>query len=599
MGRRQGVGGATKSVAVKFIIPSKTNSERHREMFLSEARLSMMLSHSNVIQVFDAGEDDGRLYMVMEWVDGMNLSQFLAHLRNDGKQPSLSLGGFVIGEVLKGLAYAHNLYHEGRQITIVHRDISPQNVLVSVSGEVKLLDFGVARLAQEETSGVHIKGKLRYMAPEHLGGSSKAPTVDVYGAGAILHELIEGTKYREGADEMQLYNQILGGHTPPLSRTDTPAELAALRASMLEPDEHKRVQSADHALEMLEGWPGYRSAAGELGRLVRGYMGVNTPRSGIHMRAVPKGAATVDALADTTPPTAATNTRQGAGTGATSPELSASAPGMGTDPSGVPMPGPGVPTAAGMATAASGPLVVRKKGTSALLLGVGAGLLCAVGAVGVVVAMRGDSGDAASESEVAQADVSHAGSDNTPEPEPEPDTAVGAADPEPPKPLEVGGESASDSVAAGDSAADAPEAEPGEGDADAPDVVADAAPEEPPADQPKTSSTRRKKKGSKSSRKPSSSATPAPEPVKKPDPPKATKSYKLKIRSPLTVAYVKIGKSREFVLEPMKITKLPLGKHKVMWRPSKDQPFVQGGTINLTAGDSGVIRITTGGAKVE
>ncbi len=380
MGRRTGVGGATKSVAVKFIIPSKTNSERHREMFLSEARLSMMLSHSNVIQVFDAGEDDGRLYMVMEWVDGMNLSQLLAHMRQEGKQPSLSLGGYVIGEILKGLAYSHNLYHEGQQITIVHRDISPQNVLVSVSGEVKLLDFGVARLAQVETSGVHIKGKLRYMAPEHLGGNSKAPTVDVYGAGAILHELVEGEKFRAGADEMQLYNQILGGHMPPLTRADTPPELAALREAMLDPDEHRRVPSADRALEMLEGWVGYRSSAGELSRLVRGYMGVNTPRSGIHRQSSSAhGDPRIDAMADTAPPTAATSTRQQ--TGATSPELSASTPGSGTDPTGVPM---------GLAMASSEPVVIRKKGTSALLFGVGAGLLCAAGAVGVVVMMKGE-----------------------------------------------------------------------------------------------------------------------------------------------------------------------------------------------------------------
>ena len=481
MGRRQGVGGATKSVAVKFIIPSKTNSERHREMFLSEARLSMMLSHSNVIQVFDAGEDEGRLYMVMEWVDGMNLAQLLAHMRNEGKAPSLSLGGYVIGEVLKGLAYAHNLYHEGRQITIVHRDISPQNVLVSVSGEVKLLDFGVARLAQEETSGVHIKGKLRYMAPEHLGGSSKAPTVDVYGAGAILHELIEGTKYRAGADEMQLYNQILGGHTPPLTRADTPAEMAALRNTMLDPDENARVQGADLALEMLEAWPGYRSAAGELGRIVRGYMGVNTPRSGIHMKAVPQ---TIDAHADTAPPTAATNTRQGHATGATSPEVSASMPGAGTDPSVGPI---------GMHTDTSQPIVIQKKGTPALLLGVGAGLLVAVGAIGVAVAIKGGK-----EPEVAAAAAeveakAPAETKTALEPDPKEQAPSDAAA----KPLEVPD---AEPEPAADPAADGGGEPPPEVGAVEPEVApdADVEPEEPAVAQPEPKPQARcNRKGSK------------------------------------------------------------------------------------------------------
>lgn len=575
MGRRQGVGGATKSVAVKFIIPSKTNSERHREMFLTEARLSMMLSHSNVIQVFDAGEDDGRLYMVMEWIDGMNLSQLLAQMRAEGKLPSLSLGGYVIGEVLKGLAYAHNLYHEGRQITVVHRDISPQNVIVSVSGEVKVLDFGVARLAQEETSGIHIKGKLRYMAPEHLGGSSKAPTVDIYGAGAIFHELLEGTKYRDGADEMQLYNQILGGHTPPLNREGMPPEVVALRAAMLDPDENTRVQSSDLALEQLEAWPGYRSAAGELGRLVRGYMGVNTPRSGIHMQAVSH--ATVDAMADTAPPTAATNTRQ---TGATSPEMSASMPGAGTDP--------GIP--AGIATATSQPFVVpSKKGGSALLLGVGAGLLCAAGAVGVAVALKDDKGTS-DRTEVALAQ----GPAEPDSIEDEPPVGEGPGDSkaQEPSPLEI-------------AAAPEPVAVPPEAPLDAvpeasPDTPALAEPEpEPEAKSPRRNRSKGGKSGTKSGQ--GSGSTPVADKPSKPLPPKATPTMKvsLKLKKPLTVAYVRIDGGSELVLEPMRKVQLSIGKHTIMWRPSRDQPYVQSKPVTLKAGGKSTIRITSSGARLE
>lgn len=586
MGRRQGVGGATKSVAVKFIIPSKTNSERHREMFLTEARLSMMLSHSNVIQVFDAGEDDGRLYMVMEWIDGMNLSQLLAQMRAEGKLPSLSLGGYVIGEVLKGLAYAHNLYHEGRQITVVHRDISPQNVIVSVSGEVKVLDFGVARLAQEETSGIHIKGKLRYMAPEHLGGSSKAPTVDIYGAGAIFHELLEGKKYRDGADEMQLYNQILGGHTPPLDREGMPPEVAALRAAMLDPDENTRVQTSDLALEQLEAWPGYRSAAGELGRLVRGYMGVNTPRSGIHMQAVSH--ATVDAMADTAPPTAATNTRQ---TGATSPEMSTSMPGAGTDP--------GIPT--GIATATSQPFVVpSKKGGSALLLGVGAGLLCAAGAVGVALALKDDK-PTSDKTEVALAQEPDEEPDEEPEEGPEerlkgPDDSKA----EEPSSLEIG--AAPDPGAL---AADTPEAIPEANPEANPEASGDAPvlPAEPEPEPEPKSPRRNRSKGGKSGTKSGqgSSSAPVAEKPSKPLPSKAKPTMKvsLKLKKPLTVAYVKIDGGSELVLEPMRKVQLSIGKHAIMWRPSRDQPYVQSKPVTLTAGGKSTIRITSSGARLE
>ncbi len=601
MGRRTGVGGATKSVAVKFIIPSKTASERHREMFVSEARLSMMLSHSNVIQVFDAGEDQGRLYMVMEWVDGMNLSQLLGMMRSAGQLPTLSVAGFVIGEVLKGLAYAHNLFHEGRQITIVHRDISPQNVLVSVSGEVKLLDFGVARLAQEETSGIHIKGKLRYMAPEHLGGNSKAPTVDIYGAGAILHELIDGQKFRAGADEMQLYNQILGGHTPPLSRADVPAALSQLRAGMLDPDEHRRTASADQALEALEAWPGYRSAAGELSRLVRGFMGVAAPRSGIHMH--PAGApGGIDALADTAQPsagTAATATRGGSygdgSGGSTHPELSTSQPG--TDPSGVPV---NVPTVT------SSPLAPRRSALP-LLLGAGAGMLVAAGAVAMALSMKGSAqnSDADADADLREDEASVAVAEQAPG-----DVAddVSDADPTPsgvaPKEPSDGAGSAGaggqeDEVPGSDTVAQ-PTAAP-ESEVSALQDPAEPSPAEevPPGEveTPAKSPTRRAGKGRRAGSGRSKGGA-----AKTPKPPgesAVTVRITFKLKSPLRLAYVRIDGKETFAVEPMVRRKLSVGPHKIHWRESKDRPFVDGGTIDIRETGAHTIRISTRGIKLE
>jgi tRNA A-37 threonylcarbamoyl transferase component Bud32 len=280
MGRRAALAGASKAVAIKLLARDLLDDPQYRQMFIEEARLSMLLTNSNVVQVFDVGEIDGECFMVMEWVDGLNLSELARKMQAEGEKLTTVVAAHVVGEVLRGLAYAHGLHHDGSKATIVHRDVSPQNVLVSVSGEVKLADFGVARLAREETSGLHVKGKLRYMAPEQLRGRSREPTVDLYAVGAILHELLEGQRFRQGRDEADLYAMVLSGQVPPL-QSDVPPALVRLHAGLLEPDASKRIQTAEEALELLYSWPGYRNNAVELARIVRKWIGVAAPRSGI------------------------------------------------------------------------------------------------------------------------------------------------------------------------------------------------------------------------------------------------------------------------------------------------------------------------------
>jgi serine/threonine protein kinase len=280
MGRRPALGGASKAVAIKLLAQHLADDPAYRQMFIDEARLSMLLTNSNVVQVFDVGEAGGECFMVMEWVDGLNLADLTRNMLAKGENLSIEMSAHVIGEVLRGLAYAHALHHDGGSATIVHRDVSPQNVLCSVSGEVKLADFGVARLAREETSGLHVKGKLRYMAPEQLRGRSREPTVDLYAVGAMLHELLSGEKFRKTRDEADLYAIALSGEYPPLP-AGVPAELSNVCKRLLEPDATLRIQSAEAALELLARWPGYRNGAIELGRMVREYSGIAGPRSGI------------------------------------------------------------------------------------------------------------------------------------------------------------------------------------------------------------------------------------------------------------------------------------------------------------------------------
>ncbi|HRI06947.1 MAG TPA: serine/threonine-protein kinase, partial [Nannocystaceae bacterium] len=201
MGRRIAGEGVYKAVAIKVLPAQRVGDERYRRMFNEEARISFLLSHSNIVQVFDLGQSDGQAFLVMEWVDGVNLAQLAELTRSRRIAVPDGITAYVIGEVLQALAYAHTLTHEGRPLAIIHRDVSPQNVLISVSGEVKLADFGIARVAHDETSGLFVKGKLRYMAPEQLAGQSRSPAVDLFAVGAMLHELLDGARFRDGDDE--------------------------------------------------------------------------------------------------------------------------------------------------------------------------------------------------------------------------------------------------------------------------------------------------------------------------------------------------------------------------------------------------------------
>ncbi|HLT40234.1 MAG TPA: serine/threonine-protein kinase [Enhygromyxa sp.] len=281
MGRRQALGGASKTVAIKLLASHLAENPIYRRMFVDEARLTMMLTHSNVVQVFDVGEQGGRSYLIMEWVDGLDLTRLGDALRETDEQLDFPVIAHVIGEVLRGLAYAHELLDGDHQSGIVHRDISPHNVLCSVSGEVKIADFGVARLTSEETSGVHVRGKLRYMPPEQVRGDSKHPTVDLFAVGAMLQELLDGVRFRAGIERDELFAMVLRGQVPPLRRREVPAELALLRRRLLTADRGARIQSATEALELLRSWPGYRNAADELAALVRARAGVAAPRSGL------------------------------------------------------------------------------------------------------------------------------------------------------------------------------------------------------------------------------------------------------------------------------------------------------------------------------
>jgi len=549
MGRRASVGGAQKSVAIKLIAARVASDERHRRMFLAEARLSMLMTHSNVVQVFDAGEDAGRLYLVMEWIDGLNLAQLCELRRRDGAGPwPPRMVGYLIGEVLRGLAYAHCLVHEGQLQCVVHRDVSPHNVLVSTSGEVKLADFGVARLAAEETSGLHIKGKLRYMAPEHLAGRSREPTVDLYGVGAVLHELLAGTRFRDEADEVDLYGQILGGHVPPLPVAGVPPELVSLREGLLQAEPRQRIPTAARALEYLAAWAGYRNAAGELGVLCRTAMGVVAPRSGIER--------SVDVHAETETPSVVTHT---AGAATRQSEL---VPAVTRTSGAVPVAGSGRSSGPSQAAAPS-----RSIGRRALLVGAGiVGVGFSIGGVAVAWLRRSDRDGRRDE-----ATASAAGA----EPGPGPADVGGPATPgasigNGPEPAQAAGSSDATTGAGGSPVVDGTTGATGPDDTTGEPIEAEA--------------------------KADGAGGAAHEPRRKPT---APATVELRLRAPLRVAYVRIGRGPSFAVDPKVQRSVAAGRSTIWWRESPDVDWHDGGRFGFAAGGHYTVRLTKDGPVLE
>lgn len=282
------IGGPHDVLALKLLFPHLAEKPRYRDMFLAEARLSLMLQHPNITHTYHAeatpDPEGGPCFMVMELLEGMTLAQLERGLGKRGQKLPLEVSAYVIGEVLRALEYAHSLRNEAGS-TVIHRDVSPQNVMLTTDGQVKLMDFGIARFSTEETTGNFVKGKLQYMPPEQFRRATRKPTVDIFAVGAMLHELIDGRPFRAKIEQEKLFAMVLEGEIPPLKidPSGVPAELEHLRLGMLAADEGQRTQSAQQALQLLFSWPGYVNASGLLQQLVQRFI---PPGSA---RAVPSG----------------------------------------------------------------------------------------------------------------------------------------------------------------------------------------------------------------------------------------------------------------------------------------------------------------------
>ena len=246
----QGPSGFSKLLVVKELQPELVEEPAFLQMFLEEARLAARLNHSNIVQTNEVGNDGDRYYMAMDYLDGRGLERVRRRARHIHKELPLALQVRVLCDVLAGLEYAHNFSDfDGTPLGIVHRDVSPQNIFITFEGQVKLLDFGIAKTidSTNETRAGVLKGKLSYMAPEQARGERVDARADVFGVGAILWEALTGKALRRGLTEHQILGDLIAKITPPRASTvnpETPAELDEICARALAPDRVDRYHSA-------------------------------------------------------------------------------------------------------------------------------------------------------------------------------------------------------------------------------------------------------------------------------------------------------------------------------------------------------------------
>lgn len=228
LAKSTGAEGIEKVLVVKRVLPTFARSPKFIAMFVDEAKVAMRLNHPNIVQVYAFEQVQGELVLAMEFVDGLDLGRLLAAARRQGRRIPYALAAYIVMEVAKGLDYAHNRKDEsGVPMEIVHRDVSPQNVLVSYDGVVKIADFGIARarLVSEET-GV-IKGKFSYMSPEQARGQRVDRRSDVYSLGVLLAELLMNRSMYPGQQGMEVLEQVRQGKltTPRQVDPNVPVEL--------------------------------------------------------------------------------------------------------------------------------------------------------------------------------------------------------------------------------------------------------------------------------------------------------------------------------------------------------------------------------------
>lgn len=240
-----GPGRFRRTVAVKQMHPHLAEQQLYRDLFHEEARVGSVLQDPNIAQVFDFVAENGNYYLVLEWVEGVDLATYVHYVtQRAGQKMRWELAAAVGIGVLRGLLAAHErvLDDAGRREPIVHRDVSPHNVLISDGGRAKLIDFGLSFARDrdiEDTDPGMAKGKLAYLAPEIVRGNRPSPSTDQFAVGSLLWEALAGRRAFDGESHYDVYKRVANAEVEPLAkiRPDVPRPFAALvhRALSLDP----------------------------------------------------------------------------------------------------------------------------------------------------------------------------------------------------------------------------------------------------------------------------------------------------------------------------------------------------------------------------
>lgn len=273
LGRALGASGFEKPVAIKVLREEHRGDAVLTRLLIEEAKLGAKLSHPNLVGVHDLGVEEGLYYVRMDWVDGADLAT-LRQAHGGPLPPELAL--VIAEEIASALGYVHTLADDaGRPLGLVHRDVSPSNVLVSRNGEVKLADFGIAKATRlsENTAASIRRGKYAYMSPEQIAGAPLSSRSDQFAFGVMLHELLLGARPFDGATPLLTMDRIRDAEPPDVSALD--ADLGAIVSTCLARDPDERFENAEALQRALSSSRRRREALStlQLAGWVRGHLG--------------------------------------------------------------------------------------------------------------------------------------------------------------------------------------------------------------------------------------------------------------------------------------------------------------------------------------
>src|SRR5580765_637041 len=260
-----GVEGFERLLAVKRILPNIAEDEEFITMFIDEAKIAVQLQHANIAQIFDLGKVNESFFIALEFVHGRDLRSIFDRMRNKGESLPIQQACHIMMQVCEGLDYAHNKRDaQGRELHLVHRDISPQNVLIGYEGEVKLIDFGIAKAAGKasKTQAGILKGKFGYMSPEQVRGLPIDKRSDIFAVGIVLYELLTGERLFIGESDFSTLEKVRNVEIMPPSSYNKkiPEELERIVLKTLAKDVEDRYQSA---IDLHDDLQAFMYSAGE------------------------------------------------------------------------------------------------------------------------------------------------------------------------------------------------------------------------------------------------------------------------------------------------------------------------------------------------